>query len=103
MNEKGAYSPETYWRHFGSWRAAVEAIGFDADDLEVARDVTNEELLDELERLADAVDGTPTSAQMITKGAYSPETYRKYFRIVECCSRSNRTRATPPVYPRFRR
>jgi len=79
MNEKGAYSPETYWRHFGSWRAAVEAIGFDADDLEVARDVTNEELLDELERLADAVDGTPTSAQMITKGAYSPETYRKYF------------------------
>jgi len=33
MNEKGAYSPETYWRHFGSWRAAVEAIGFDADDL----------------------------------------------------------------------
>jgi len=79
MKEKGAYSPDTYWRHFGSWRAAVDEVGLAAADLEVARDVTNEELLDELERLADAVDGTPTSAQMISKGAYNPETYRKYF------------------------
>lgn len=79
MNEHGRYWSKVYRDRFGSWGEALEAAALDPIEYNTDRRVSDGELLDELERLADDVDDTPTSVQMKATGAYSPETYRRHF------------------------
>ena len=79
MNEHGRYWSRVYRDRFGSWGEALDAAGLDPIDHNAGRRISDADLLDELERLADEVDGTPTSTQMKRRGAYDPETYRRHF------------------------
>jgi len=69
-DEHGTYSAETFTRRFGSWGDALETAGLPA---EPRRDrdtqISDDELLDELQRLADELGKTPTFAEMQASGA----------------------------------
>ena len=77
--DEGAYAAMTYYNRFGSWRNALEAAGFQAREPE--QKIQTEELLAELNRLADKKDGTdpPTAAAMNEEGTYWASTYRRRF------------------------
>lgn len=76
MSTDGAHSPETYRKKFGSWNAAIEAIGHEPRD---RGPVTDEELLGELHRLANALGEHPTSSDVVDRGEYSLSTYQRRF------------------------
>jgi len=57
MNEHGRYWSKAYRDRFGSWGDALDAAGLDPIDYNADRRVSDADLLDELERLADAVGG----------------------------------------------
>jgi hypothetical protein len=77
MDDHGAFSPITYRKHFGSWNEALEAAGFDSR--RPKRQVPEEELIAELQQLADDLDGRPTTNDMQSDGAFSPGTYINRF------------------------
>jgi len=74
MRKHGTHSPSTYRDRFGSWNNAVEQAGFTP---RTGR-ISDEELLNELHRLADG-DTPPTTTAMQTHGNHSPNTYRNRF------------------------
>ncbi|MHB9288155.1 homing endonuclease associated repeat-containing protein [Halobacteriales archaeon Cl-PHB] len=77
MDEQGAFSNYTYKRRFGSWADALEAADIEgADD---AGTITDDELLDELSRLAEDLGESPTMSQMDDEGAYAASTYARRF------------------------
>ena len=77
MREQGNYAPSTYKNHFGSWTAALtEAFG---ETQEAGAHVSNEALLDELRRVADAHGSPPRFDDMRDHGSHRPRTYARRF------------------------
>ncbi len=76
MSRRGAYSIGTFERRFGSWNTALERAGF---DLHNRANIPRDELLDELTRLSDALDRTPTSMDMESSGRFGHATYSSTF------------------------
>ena len=76
MSRRGAYSIGTFERRFGSWNTALERAGF---DLHNRANIPRDELLDELTRLRDALDRTPTSMDMESSGRFGHATYSSTF------------------------
>ena len=77
MDEQGAYSPDTYRRHFGSWNAALEEIGHEPQH--TSTHVSRDELLADLERLADELGHRPTATDIVEEGTYGLATYQRQF------------------------
>lgn len=75
--EHGSIAVTTIYRRFGSWQDALAAAGF--EPREPDSEVTNEELIDALERLADELCKRPTAAEMNEQGAHWASTYRRAF------------------------
>ena len=76
MSRRGAYSIGTFERRFGSWNTALERAGF---DLHNRANIPRDELLDELTRLSDTLDRTPTSMDMESSGRFGHTTYSSTF------------------------
>jgi hypothetical protein len=76
MEDRGAHGADTYVRRFGSWNRALEVAGFTPRS---RSEVSDEELLAELERLADDLGERPSARQMDTHGAYASATYQRHF------------------------
>ncbi|GGL45449.1 hypothetical protein GCM10009037_31130 [Halarchaeum grantii] len=77
MQNNGEYSTTTYFNRFGSWKGALERAGFNPRSN--ARRVEQEDLLQELRRLDQEVDGRPKVRDMDEIGEYSAATYRRQF------------------------
>ncbi len=75
--EHGTAAVTTIYSHFGSWRDALAAAGY--EPREPDSEVTDEELLEELERLADELGKRPTAVEMNDHGAHWAATYRRAF------------------------
>jgi hypothetical protein len=77
MSEYTEFDPITYRNHFGSWKQALKAAGLDPRP---ARErVSDDELLEELQRLTNDLEEPPTTTDMEEEGEYSPGTYYKRF------------------------
>lgn len=76
MNDIGKFSTKTYQRKFGSWNAALEESGL---EINKERNITDQELLDELRRLSEEIGETPTSRDMEELGKYGSSSYVKSF------------------------
>lgn len=74
MNEDGPHSSTPYYNEFGSWNAALEAAGLNVHH---RNDVSDDALLDELQRLDEELDRPPLWEDMESKGRYSPHTYHR--------------------------
>jgi hypothetical protein len=77
MEAKGEYGPMTFIRRYGSWNEALEAAGFEARTSHDS--VSQEEMIEELHRLADALDKRPSMRDMNEHGKFSPNTYHEKF------------------------
>jgi len=77
MNERGNYAASTYKNHFGSWSAALEEA-FD-DTSEAGATVSNDELIAELQRIADKYRTPPRFEDMREHGAHRARTYTDRF------------------------
>lgn len=69
-------SVSTVKKYYESWNEAVEAAGLVVNE---RRDVPDEELLEELTRLADEQDGSPRVYDMDQEGRFAPSTYSERF------------------------
>lgn len=76
VSRRGSYSIGTFERRFGSWNTALERAGF---DLHNRTNIPQDELLDELTRLRDALGRTPTSMDMESRGRFGHATYTSAF------------------------
>lgn len=76
MTDSGEYGVNTYSRRFGSWTAAVEAANLEPTQ---KRNVSDDELLAEIDRLAEELDSVPTAERMNDQGRYSDVVYRDHF------------------------
>lgn len=68
------YSHNSFTSHFGSYSNALEEAGFDPADNRHPP-VDNDELLDELQRLAEELERTPTKEDMDEYGKYTVGSY----------------------------
>lgn len=75
--EHGEHSATTYYSHFGSWRDAMQAAGFEPREPE--SEIPKDELRAELRRVAEELGETPSVGQMNTHGKYWVSTYRRHF------------------------
>ena len=73
MKEHGEYSDVTYQNRFGSWNDALQQAMLDT------RDISEKELIRELQRLAVDLERVPTASEMDEHGAYSGVTYHRRF------------------------
>ena len=71
MNKYGKFSA------FGSWADAVSEAGFQPNSPK--EKIPEEELLEELQRLADLLETTPTATDMNDQGSYRATTYQERF------------------------
>lgn len=69
MNEDGAFSAHTYQDEFGSWDTALEAAGIDKE----------QELLEDMQRVANEVEGDILQNDMNEYGTYSSTMAARYF------------------------
>jgi len=70
MNDRGRYSAATYVNRFGSWNDALRESG------QTPRvNATDTELLDELRRLADELDRSPSVSDVDEHGRYTAAAY----------------------------
>ncbi|NGM71427.1 hypothetical protein G6M89_20935 [Natronolimnobius sp. AArcel1] len=76
MNEHGKYSALTYNKRFGSWSEALDEVNLKASR---KRRVTDEELLEELNRLADDLGRIPAANEMVSDGEFHNRTYTDRF------------------------
>ena len=58
MEKDGKYAFTTYQDRFGSWKKAIDAAGIDRPEMELP--ISDDELLEELDRLADEYGAPPT-------------------------------------------
>jgi len=75
-NSHGQFSPATLKNRFGSWNEALQEAGFTPN---LHKDITKEELLDDIHRVADKIDGSPTIPRYEEKGKYSRKTISSRF------------------------
>lgn len=76
MREHGKYSTRTYSLRFGSWSEALQEAGL---DINREQNISEENLIKELQRLADQLGETPREADMDSKGKYSRGPYKNQF------------------------
>ncbi len=76
MTQYGAHSSKTYQKKFGSWNDALKAADL---GINKERDVAKSVLRDDLIRLADELNRTPTSRDVAKKGKYATSTYSNKF------------------------
>lgn len=69
MNESGAFTAHTYQEMFGSWDDALDAAGIDKE----------QELLRDMQRVADKVGEDLTAPEMNENGKYSSTMAARYF------------------------
>jgi 5-methylcytosine-specific restriction endonuclease McrA len=72
MTKYGKYSTNTYLRNFDSWNSALEICGFELNH----REVSNESILEDIRRIAEIVDDTPTLSDIDEYGKYSNHLYK---------------------------
>lgn len=77
MDENGEYWASTYRRRFGSWNNAVAAAGYDPQQESTA--ISEDKLLEEIQRLAKQLGERPTFRDMEADGHYSASTYVRTF------------------------
>jgi len=77
MNSDGAYSPQTYRAHFGSWIAALREAGFTPPTNGTR--IPDADLCDALAELASELETTPTVTDMNDHGPYAASTYVNRF------------------------
>lgn len=77
MDEHGRYSVYTYSRTFGSWNEAIEAAGYTPRPSR--EKYTRNELIAEVQRVADVCDGKPTLSDIAEYGNISRNTYHNRF------------------------
>jgi predicted GIY-YIG superfamily endonuclease/ribonuclease I len=76
MNSKGKFSSGPYDNVFGSWNNALKEAGLEVN---VERNISKERLLEELQRLSDEYDVSPSRELMRSKGKFGSNTYRRTF------------------------
>lgn len=76
MSERGPHSRKLYARKFGSWNNALQAAGF---DIHVSRDLSREDLVEEIRRLAEELGRVPLRKDMTEQGAYCSTVYYHEF------------------------
>lgn len=76
MNDQGEYSASQYQNEFGGWNNALREAGL---ELNQPRRIPNDDLLNEIRRLARELNQTPTKKQLNECGEYYSRTYRKRF------------------------
>lgn len=76
MNNSGRFSATPYYREFGSWPAALKAADLEP---QYRQDISDEELLAELARLADELGHDPRQVDMEEHGQFDPTTYSRRF------------------------
>jgi hypothetical protein len=81
MDEQGTRWSVIYARRFGSWNAALEAAGFEPRQPQQSLDhsATREELLAEVETIAEQHGTPPLKSEMVEHGAFSPALYADRF------------------------
>lgn len=62
----GEYSPTTVVYHYGSWNSFISEIG-----LTPPRNIPEEDLIKDIQRVGDVVDGAPTSEEYSSHGRFS--------------------------------
>ena len=76
MREHGQFSVNIYENRFGSWNNALDAADFNPT---LRRDIPEDELIDEIQSLADSLGRTPTLKDLNEHGRFSPDPYRNRF------------------------
>ncbi len=76
MNALGEYSAHTYKKRFGSWNGALEKIGMESESIHNA---TRDDLINEMQQLAEELGHPPRTEHMDTEGKYSSTTYQNRF------------------------
>lgn len=76
MDEHGTYSYGPYYREFEGWNHALEEAGM---GLNKSSKLSRNELIQELVRVGDIVDGPPTKEEMENIGKYSGSVYTRRF------------------------
>ena len=79
MDEDGVFSASTYFRRFDTWAAAVDAADLDGTPGPGRPKISEQELLDEISRMADVLHRPPTTTEMDELGEYSLSTYLRRF------------------------
>lgn len=80
MQKAGPPSVDTMQRRFGSWNEAVEAAGLEPNhSSSTGPIISDEELLNDIQRVADELGRTPSTNDMREHGDYSPDTCVKRF------------------------
>lgn len=75
MTEHGEYGTNTYKRRFGSWTAALNEIGEEPKQ----RPYTDDELIQDLQNLADELNKTPTAQDLSEYSSHSHSVYQNRF------------------------
>ncbi|MFC7009144.1 homing endonuclease associated repeat-containing protein [Halalkalicoccus salilacus] len=78
MRDQGKFSPKVYQEQFGSWNDAVMAAELPVNTQQPA-ELSDKELITELQRLADELESTPKMTDMRDHGKHSPTTYHTRF------------------------
>lgn len=79
MDDHGAYWASTYRRTFGSWTAACEAAGLETSQPVAQETLSEEVLIEELNRVAEVCGPPPSVSNMRDEGKFSPRTYSRRF------------------------
>jgi hypothetical protein len=77
FREHGTISVTTYYNRFGSWNEAIVAAGYTPNA--PRKKVSKEDLIEELHRVAEKLNGKPTVEKMNNHGKYWVSTYRNRF------------------------
>lgn len=75
----GEHAVKTYYDRFGSWNASLEAAGFESRTPGREQSVTDEELLEEIRRLAEELGHPPSLKEARAQGDYSVTTFYQRF------------------------
>jgi len=86
--EHGTHGLATYQRRFGSWSEALKEAGFDPN----ADQVSDEELLDDLQRLHEELGKVPSILDVEAEGNHGPTTYQNRSGVVRS-ARGSRLRS----------
>ena len=76
MDDNGPWSANTYYNHFESWNKALEAAGL---EINKEHDISNEQLIKDLQQFAEELGKTPTYREMDNCGPWSGTPYKKHF------------------------
>jgi len=82
MRKRGAYSVPTYIKRFGGWNEALLAAGMDPQN-KSRKFISEEELIDDLRRLADELGREPRAVEIQEMGCHDPTTYTRRFGDLE--------------------